>query len=402
MNVVKSDPFNAFLDTPGPDVPAGSGILSGNTLAVKDIYDVAGYPTGCGNPQWLAQTAPAVRTAPSVQALFDAGAHFIGKTQTEEFAFSLTGHNSHYPRPINPAAPDRMAGGSSSGSIAAVAGGLADIATGSDTGGSVRAPASYCGLIGLRTTYEAISLEGTMPLSPSFDVFGWFARNMELYRKIAGLYLSDTGVTFQRIMRQPSQDALVAGPEEMRVYEKSVSVVEAVIGAARPVTINSADVEERYWCMRRIQAYEAWREHGAWISAADRQLGPGVKERFKFGSHVSAEALRADTILRDALRHELTDVLADDGLLISPTVPGAAPLASATFENVQDYRERALRMLCLSGLTGLPELTLPLGTVGGAPFGLSLTGPKGSDLALLAVGQKILEARDEQTPQSKL
>lgn len=392
MNVIKSDPFNAFLDMPGPDIVSGSGILSDTTLAVKDIYDVAGYRTGRGNPQWLAEAQPAARTAPSVQVLFDAGAQFIGKTQTEEFAFSLTGHNAHFLRPINPAAPERMAGGSSSGSIAAVAAGLADIATGSDTGGSVRAPASYCGLVGLRCSHGAISLDGTMPLSPSFDVFGWFARDMDLYRQIAGLYLADTKVDFRRIMRLPEQEALLAGAEEQRIYEKAAAAVEEMIGSSHPAAIASADVEQRYWCMRRIQAYEAWREHGAWLSAADRHLGPGVKERFAFGEQVNAQALRGDTILRNALREEVTDILADDGLFISPTVPGAAPLAASSFADVQDYRERALRLLCLSGLTGLPELTLPLGTVEGAPFGLSLTGPKGSDLALLALGQRILEA----------
>ncbi len=393
MTVITSDPFNAFLDLSGPEIPAKPGALSGTTLAVKDIFDVAGYPTGCGNPQKLAESRPAGHTASAVQVLLDAGALFIGKTQTEEFAFSLTGHNAHFPRPINPAAPDRMTGGSSSGSVAAVAAGLADIATGSDTGGSVRAPASYCGLVGLRSSHGAIPLDGTMPLSPSFDVFGWFARDMDLYRKVAGLFLSGGDGAFQNIMRLPEQEALVAGPDEQRAYETARTAVEAVVGAASPVALASAGVEERYWCMRRIQGYEAWREHGDWLSAADRQLGPGVKERFEFGRQVSAESLQADTILREAVRNELTDILADDGLLISPTVPGAAPLAASTFADVQDYRERALRLLCVSGLTGLPELTLPLATVGGAPFGLSLTGPHGSDLALLAVGQRILEAQ---------
>ncbi|MCR9136476.1 MAG: amidase [Alphaproteobacteria bacterium] len=393
MDVIKNDPFNAFLDTPGPAVASGSGTLSGKTLAVKDIYDVAGYKTGRGNPQWLAETQPAAHTAAAVQILLDAGARFIGKTQTEEFAFSLTGHNAHYPRPINPAAPDRMTGGSSSGSIAAVAAGLADIATGSDTGGSVRAPASYCGLVGLRTSHGAITLDGTMPLAPSFDVFGWFARDVDLYCAVGDLYLDDSGARLTNLMRLPEQDALVAGEAEKQAYQNAVSLVEAVVGQARTEKLVSADVEQRYWCMRRIQAHEAWRGHGAWLSAADRQLGPGVKERFAFGQTISTETLLSEAKLRDALRTEVTDILGNDGLFVSPTVPGAAPLAASSFADVQDYRERALRLLCLSGLTGLPELTLPLGTVDGAPFGLSLTGPKGSDRALLAIGQQILDAK---------
>ena len=169
-----------------------SGPLAGLTLGVKDIFDVAGYVTGCGNPDKAENDPPAAKTAPAVQKLLDAGARFLGKTQTEELAFSLTGQNVHFPHPVNPGAPDRVTGGSSSGSAAAVAGGLADIATGSDTGGSIRAPASFCGLVGLRTTHGAISLDGTMPLAPSFDTFGWFARDIETYVKVGEVLLGAT------------------------------------------------------------------------------------------------------------------------------------------------------------------------------------------------------------------
>ena len=171
------DRLNAFLDLPEvPVAHAASGPLAGLTLGVKDIFDVAGYVSGWGNPDKFAEGTVAATTAPAVQKLLDAGARFIGKTQTEELAFSMIGQNVHFPHPVNPRAPDRITGGSSSGSAAAVAGGLVDIGTGSDTGGSVRAPASFCGLIGLRTTHGAISLEGTMPLAPSFDTFGWFTK----------------------------------------------------------------------------------------------------------------------------------------------------------------------------------------------------------------------------------
>ncbi len=160
------DPFNAFLDYgQAPVSNAQSGPLAGLTLAVKDIFDVAGYRSGWGNPVRLAEAPVATVSNSAVQAMLDSGARFVGKTQTEELAFSMIGQNVHFPRPINPRAPGRVTGGSSSGSAAAVAGGLADIATGSDTGGSIRAPASFCGLIGLRTTHGAIPLDHTMPLA---------------------------------------------------------------------------------------------------------------------------------------------------------------------------------------------------------------------------------------------
>lgn len=131
--------------------------------------------------------------------------------------------------------------------------------------------------------------------------------------------------------------------------------------------------------------------HGTWISEKDRRLGPGVKERFAYGATIDAKAAKVETARRDAFRAELADRLAKDGILVLPTVPGAAPLAASSFEDTQIYRERALHLLCLSGLSGFPQLTLPLGMVDGAPFGLSLLGPVGSDLALIGLGRRILE-----------
>lgn len=394
MSLVRSDPFNAFMDFDGPAIaPKQSGPLSGCTLAVKDIFDVAGYRTGCGNPQKYDEAEPAERTAPAVQVLLDAGAEFIGKTQTEELAFSLTGDNAHYPRPINPAAPERFTGGSSSGSVAAVAGGLADIATGSDTGGSVRAPASYCGLVGLRTTLGLISLEGTMPLAKSFDTFGWFTRDTDLYLKIAALLLPASDARLTRVMRLPEQEAMLAGSAEKNAYDAARKAVEEIVGGAVETGLNALDIEQRYWTFRKIQSHEAWQEHGSWISAAERNLGPGVKERFDFGKNIGDAEYASETAQQKKLQTEFADLMTGDGLIIMPTVPGAAPLAAASFEAVQDYRERALRLLCLSGLTGCPQLTLPLSSVDDAPFGLSLLGPKGSDRALLEIGRKILETR---------
>lgn len=393
MSIIRQDPHNAFLDLSGPEIPAGSGALDGSRLAVKDIYDVAGYRTGCGNPQKLAESQPAKATAPSVQALIDAGAVFVGKTQTDELAFSLTGDNAHYPRPINPAAPDRVAGGSSSGSAVAVTAALADIGIGSDTGGSIRAPASYCGLVGLRTSHGVISLDGAMPLAPSLDTFGWFAADMSLYTRVAGVLLPEAAFDLRHAIRLPEQEELLLGESERQAFAESLSMVEAVLGDARPVTLTS-ERDDRYWCLRKIQAYEAWKVHGEWIRAGDRQLGPGVKERFDFGSGVSAEMLQGETIVREAITRDASHLIGEDGVFVTPTVPGAAPLAAASFEEIQAYRERAITLLCVSGLTGLPELTLPLGKVDGAPFGLSLIGPKGSDRALLALGETILAARE--------
>ncbi len=387
--------FNAFLDLPQvPVFNSEIGPLAGLRLAVKDIYDVAGHVTGCGNPGRAASADPAIKTAAPVQILLDAGARFVGKTQTDELAFSLMGQNAHFPHPINPAAPSRVTGGSSSGSAAAVAGKLADIAIGSDTGGSIRAPASFCGLIGLRTTHGLILLDGAMKLAPSLDTFGWFARDIDIYEKVAKLLIGEDAHRGQ--LTKPVAldwlDSLPTGTDEAAEYQRMRQHAEAALGPVAKAGPLSFSPDELYWCFRKVQAFEAWQEHGAWISSGDRSLGPGVRERFEFGATISAADYAAEIEKRDAFRQELGALLGADGILILPTVPGAAPLANGTHDELLAYRERALMLLCLSGLSGFPQITLPIGTVGGAPFGLSLLGPAGSDLALIQLGRRVLDA----------
>lgn len=394
--LVTSDPFNAFVEIPQVTVSHGeNGAISGKTLAVKDIYDVAGVVSGWGNLRKAATGIPAATTAASVQILLDAGARFVGKTQTDELAFSLMGQNAHFPHPINPAAPDRVTGGSSSGSVAAVAAGLADIAIGSDTGGSIRAPASFCGLIGLRATHGLISLAGAMDLAPSFDTFGWFTRDIDTYAKVARLLIpSDSHkAPLTRPLALSDLDALTLGPKEAVAYASMRAVAEGALGTALEASPTfSMSQDERYWCFRKTQAYEAWQSHGEWISSGDSDLGPGVADRFAFGANVTKADYDSESEKRETFRNELAALLGDDGVLVLPTVPGAAPLANGTPEALLAYRERALMLLCLSGLSGLPQITLPIGTVEGAPFGLSLLGPKGSDLQLIDLGRKVLSA----------
>ena len=389
-------PLNAFLDLRQmPVANAELGPLAGLRLAVKDIFDVAGYRTGCGNPRKFEEAHAASRTAGAVQMLLEAGARFVGKTQTDELAFSLFGQNSHFPFPVNPAANDRVTGGSSSGSAAAVAGGLADIATGSDTGGSIRAPASFCGLIGLRTTHGRIPLEGAMKLAPSFDTFGWFADDIETYETVGKILLGRD--PHQHPLNRPLSirwlDAFVAGPAEAAEYGRMRALAAGVTGEPTVTEYAFASSpDELYWCFRRLQAFEAWREHGEWISKGNHGLGPGVEERFGFGRTIDTSVAAAEAARRLAFRAELGALLGNNGFLVLPTVPGAAPLAASTPEQFQACRERALHLLCLAGLSGFPQLTLPLGNVEGAPFGLSVLGPSGSDVALIRLGRKLLEA----------
>src|SRR3989442_3232505 len=179
---------------PGPPVRiagAPRGPLTGLTFAGKDLFDVAGHPTGGGNPDWARQHPVPTRHAWAVQRLLDAGATLIGKTVTDEVSLGILGENPFDGTPLNPKAPDRVPGGSSSGSASAVAQGLCDVALGTDTGGSVRVPASFCGLYGIRPTHSRLDLNRMMAQAPSSDTTGWFARDAKTFARVSEVMLCE-------------------------------------------------------------------------------------------------------------------------------------------------------------------------------------------------------------------
>jgi amidase len=392
--LLENDPVNAFMDYGAVPVPsAPSGPLKGLTFAVKDIFDVAGYPTGGGSPVKLAESPVHTDSAPIVAAMLDAGARFVGKTQTDELTFSLNGQNKHYPEPINSRAEGRITGGSSSGSAAAVAAGLCDFAIGSDTGGSVRAPASYCGLWGIRPTHGRVDNRRAMPLAPSLDTAGYFADDPAVFAKVAPVFLGDDENDFAltRLLRAEDAFALLASSREAEALAPAVARVEALLGAPSGVTVAPEGLLAWYETFRRIQAAEAWKAHGAWIDDRDPDMTPGVRERFEFGRDLPREERIAAEERRVLQRVRVEELLGRDGVLMLPTLPAIAPKRDLAGEALQAYRERALSMLCIAGLSGLPQVSMPLATVDGCPLGLSLIGPRGADRALLALAVRVAQ-----------
>ena len=392
--MIEDDPFRCFVPyPPAPVKHASSGPLAGLTLAVKDLFDVKGYPTGAGSPTVLAQSGIKTRTAPVVKALLDTGARFVGKTHTDELAFSLNGKNAHFGAPVNPAAPDRITGGSSSGSMAAVAGRLADIALGSDTGGSVRAPASYGGLFGIRPSHGRLSLKRAWPLAESFDTAGFFARDGETFARVADVLFGKDRVTLPERPRLLLADDLFAQavPEAERILRNAVQRIVPLLG--QPQSVRAVrDMDALYWAFRWLQGREAWTADGPMIERFAPPLGPGVAERFAFGRSVSdAEVARGEAVRRD-FRARLAKLLGQDGVLLLPTVPDIAPLVSAGESELDDFRNRALRLLCLAGLSGFPQISIPVAHRDDAPLGLSVIGPKGSDKSLTAFAVRVERA----------
>ncbi|HSW08427.1 amidase [Aquabacterium sp.] len=389
------DTARAFMPYPDAPLPhAAAGPLAGLSFAVKDLFDVAGYPTGCGQPLKLAQSGLRSSTAPTVQRLLDAGARFVGKTLTDELAFSMNGQNAHFGSPLNGAAPERIAGGSSSGSASAVSNRLCDFALGTDTGGSVRAPASHNGLIGLRPTHGRISLQGAMDLAPSLDTCGWFSRDGATYARVADVLLGDDPAPLPaavRLLLPPDLWALLQ-PEVLAALAPARAAVEALLGAARPAPPVTDSLDAMYWHFRHLQGREAWQVHGAFIERHQPPLGPGVAQRFAWSRSVTAEQYAAALEFRQAFRAQLAQLLGSDGVLLLPTMPDIAPRTDADEASLEDYRNRAIRLLSTSGLSGFPQISLPLASRLGAPLGLSLLGPPGSDRSLVHLAGLLLPA----------
>lgn len=388
------DTLGAFL--PGAAIHlagAGGGPLSGLTFAAKDIFDIAGHVTGCGNPDWLASHAPAARTAPAIGALLAAGATLVGKTVTDELAFSLTGENAHYGTPVNSAAPGRIPGGSSSGSASAVAGGLVDTALGSDTGGSVRAPASFCGLYGLRPSHGAIPLDGVMPLAPSFDTVGWFARTADLLARVGAVLLPQGhGGPPRRILRYDAAFDLVLPAAREAVETAAARVCETLDLPTTPLAIDPADLSLWLKSFQALQWREIWQSHGDWVTATKPGFGPGIADRFVLASQVTDGQVAEAEAFRRRATAAVHAALGDDGIILAPTVPGIAPLKGQDQADVVAFRNRALCQLCLAGLARLPQVTLPLAQVEGCPVGISLIGPPAGDRMLLHLACRLAPA----------
>lgn len=383
-----------------PLVPAtGPGILSGETVAVKDLFAVAGQRIGAGSPVRLAEAAPETTTAAAVAALLGAGASVRGLAATDEFAYSLAGTNTHYGTPPNPKAPFRISGGSSSGSASAVSLGHAGIGLGTDTGGSIRVPAAYQGLWGIRTTHGAVSRDGLVPLAPSFDTVGWMARTPRLLAAVGEVLLPAAA-------GDPSGfSGLRTVPGLLGLADEDVS---SAIGAALDGWGAGGPVEEtgpidpdlhRAWlkAFQTIQGREAWaghgewKGHGEWVGRHWDDLAPDVAGRFRAASAYTPDQEAAARGLAAEARRTIR-TLVGDGILVVPSAASVAPLvrdSAAGGAAIERQRERTLLLTCLAGLAGLPAVNVPLETADGLPCGVSLVGAAGSDAALLSYALRL-------------
>lgn len=370
---------------------APTGPLAGLTFAAKDLFDVAGHPTGAGNPRWLDTHDKPTRTASAVQRCLDAGARLTGKTLTDELAFSIIGANVHYGTPLNPAAPDRVPGGSSSGSASAVAQGLVDFALGTDTGGSVRIPASFCGLYAMRPTHGRIPMDGLVPLAPSFDTVGWFARDVETLERVGTTLLgADSAPLGGETLIFPADAFALADPDVIDALLPGFDAVRALFPKHEQSPASEVPLKRWMEVFRLIQGDEAWKAHGEWIAFRKPAFGRPIKDRFAFAATVTEDQANVARAERERLSAPLIARLAAGAVLCLPTSPCVAPLRKAKEADLDNVRYRIFETTAIAGFAGLPQITIPAGTVEGAPVGLSLIGARGSDRALLGLAAKVV------------
>lgn len=390
------DVLGAFC--PGPQVSiagAPGGQLAGLTFAAKDVFDVRGHVTGCGNPDWQRSHGSARRTATAIQQLLDAGATLVGKTRMDELAYGVLGENVHYGMPLNPAARDRVPGGSSSGSASAAAGGDVDFALGSDTACSVRLPAALCGLFGIRPTFGRVSTEGMVPLSPSLDTVGWFAREPELFQKIGRVLLKPAPMHSPPTTLLMAEDAFeLASSRVVHALQRAVEVIGARVGAVKAVRVGNTDpgfgLDWFWFHVWSVQVREVWAIHGEWILNTQPHSRVLSRETFATAADSTPEESARARAVWQTLRDIVWRKMPEGSLMCLPTAVDCAPERGSDQAARTAFSRPTLCLLSVAGVAGLPQLTLPVAAADGCPVGLSLVGPSGSDEWLLQLAVDLM------------
>lgn len=414
--------YGAFMERFELSIPPSSHHtprpLQGLTFAVKDILDMEGYVTGFGNPYWARTHAPATSTAAAISAVLEAGATCLGRTMLDDMAYSINGENYHYGTPTNPCVPDRVPGGSSSGSGVAVAARLVDFSIGTDTCGSVRVPASYCGILGFRPSHGIVSADGLTPMAQSFDTVGWFARDPSTLTLVGRVLLPPLPT---ETIEQPSHLII---PEDCfqllssqgdRLSEILTSSFENIYGCnmikhqnlgeyIRNEVPSSRDIVSKLpanqvfaipelgatsYVIRSLQRLEFKANHGEWISTTKPKFGPEMSQRVAAAMMATDENLELHTTFRTELQAALTSLLQDHGVLAIPTVPGPPPKLNLEVAALEDFRARAFCLLSIAALSRFCQVTIPLGMHNNLPVSISLVAKHGADHFLLNLAQRL-------------
>ena len=386
-----TDEIGAFV--PGPRVRIegrAGGSLSGLTFAAKDLFDVAGVPTGGGNHDWPTGRPIPDRHSFAVQTLLDAGATLIGKTITDEVSLGILGENAFDGTPKNVRAPGRVPGGSSSGSAAAVAAGLCDTALGTDTGGSVRVPSSFCGLYGIRPTHGRVDVRGMLPQAPTSDTTGWFARDAATFARVSSVLLGEE-------IPQALPTRLVVATDTFGFADAAVAAalrplvmkLAALIGHSREDIMAPPGLSVWARAQRSLQPVEAYNTFKPWLDSRNPRFAFSVAKALVAGSMIAESDRAWANLMRQEARGRMAHLLPEGTILCLPTTPVPAPLVGLPLSVLDPLRDRITCLCAHGGLAGHPQVSLPGATVDGLPVGLSIIGPRGSDASLVAVARAL-------------
>ncbi len=377
-------PLGALLDEDfAPVAGDPDGPLMGTTFVAKDLFAVAGHVVGAGQPTWEATHDAAEANAAAVQRLLDAGATLVGRTHTSQMAYSLSGRDTPAGAPVNPAAPGHDTGGSSSGSAAAVAGGLVDLGLGTDTLGSIRVPASYGGIYGWRPTHGLVPLDDVHPLAVSLDTVGLLARDPVLLRvgaeALVATSFADETPGRVLLAAEAFTELTPAVGDPLLDAAEAFAPTDSVDLAPDGLTLTDLTL-----VVRDVQGPEFAAAHRAWIDEHQPTFLPAVAERIAHALAVTPEAHAAANAVRTDLREHLAAVLGPGDVVLVP-LAGRPATRDADDAEYADARRVAASLSVVGSLGGLPTVAVPAIVVDGTPVGLGLLGAPGTDGLLLSL-----------------
>ncbi len=383
---------NPYIDKDYTVLPIENGRLDSLTFAVKDLFELEGHQTSLGNPFFKAQNELGKKTSPIIINLLKEGALLKGITVTDEFMWSIKGSNIHYKEPLNPNAPDRLTGGSSSGSSSAVASKLVDFALGTDTGGSIRVPASYTGIFGIRPTFRNLDNKGVYPLAQSFDTVGFFANDIETMVKVGEVFFDEkTNLPDKYLMITDAFDTLEPKLRDQAIsYYKKVFKEDAEM-LSLPERFSLEKLLDAY---RIIQGIEAFQNYGQWYedNKGAGKVGEDIASRFEWAKTLQKDAKYQEALLLKETFTDYMEELSQNYVIVIPSATSYAPLKTSTADQVETIRQDTMAVTSIAGLAGLPQLSLPISN-STLPLGLSIIGKKNSDLALINLAKnKLIES----------
>jgi len=387
MNEEKS--HAAYVNREAINIVVKDHSLRDLRLAVKDLFHIKGLPTAAGNLSWLASHDIPNHTNSSVETLLQHGIQYTGKTVTDELAYSLNGQNIHYPVLVNPKTPNRLVGGSSSGSALAVAANLADIGLGTDTGGSIRVPASYNGLYGLRTTFGAIANDNMVALAPKFDTIGWLTRDLRNLQRITNVLLPKQAISTHTHIRLTVLNNLVENVEHASLIKQWLDNLKQVSLQSHSFDLHAFATSESF---RVLQGNQIWQQHGEWINNQKPTFAPDIYDRFMWCKSITAQQVDLAKQQQQAIEKHVLALFENCDAIVIPTTPGRAPLITSPASELASYREDLMGLTAIAGLIGLPQVHLPLFTLEGAPCGLSLIGNRHTDASLIALARTLIHS----------